>query len=92
MFNEILAVLKAGHDIGNVGTVNVFQSDEGWMVEVYDPLDDDTNQPYYSPAFTDFLNLNLARKGDICYKSFSTPEEAVTCYLAVHAELSKALK
>lgn len=91
MKDNILAVLNAGHDVGSIAYLTVFEADDGWMVEVFDPKEeDDPDYCYCTKEFSQYLlDNNFTRQKDICHRLFPTAEEAVDAYLTVHGEMKR---
>jgi hypothetical protein len=85
---KILSVLKAGHDVGDIGFVYVFRDGENndeYAVEIFDPV----NESYNVNKVSKYLKENFIRDGEVWYKRFDTPKKAVKCYLAAFAKIKR---
>ena len=91
MKEHILALMNAGHDISFNADVNLFCYENSYQVEIFDPRDDETGEPFHN-TFVGYKGLmNFHRFSDIWHKQFTNPEEAVDLYLDVCQWLTRKI-
>ena len=87
--DAILLILQNGHGI-NSPDVNLFLNvDNLYVVEVFDPLDDDTRLPLDDTYSKCSLHKCMQRHSDWLERVFIRPEDAVDFYLALIEEIDE---
>lgn len=97
MRDNIVALIKEGHDVAFNAIMTLYpvefeEGDRKYRIEIYDPIDDDTQELLHGTFIGCELMQKFFRNNDYWESELTSPEEAADLYLDVSNWLKEPLQ